>query len=85
MSAVTNIREFILQALEKSGPIPTSDVSSFDFIGSGHIDSLSVMKFILAIEAEYDIHFADNELLSDQFKTVSGLAELIEKKRQNVD
>ncbi len=74
------VKQFIVEQLEVYGPIETSDLNSFNFIDSGHIDSLGLMKFMIALEAEFDIKFTDDELLSDQFRVVQGLAELIRMK-----
>lgn len=75
-----NIANFIINELEKSGPIPSDDPLAFNFIDSGHIDSLSIMKFLVLLEGEFNLQFSDDELLSEEFKTVSGLSNLISNK-----
>jgi len=79
------VKQFIIEQLEVYGPIENNsseiiDLNSFNFINSGHIDSLGLMKFMIALEAEFDIKFTDDELLSEQFRIVQGLAELIRMK-----
>jgi len=55
-------------------------VDHFDFLQSGHIDSMGVMRFALDIEKEFDIEFADEEIASPQFRIVPGLSEMIKEK-----
>lgn len=74
------VKQFIIEQLEVYGPIPETDIDKFNFIESGHIDSLGIMKFMIALEAEFAIKFSDEELLSDDFKTVAGLTKLVECK-----
>lgn len=75
------ITSFIINELEKSGPINCDDKLSFNFLKTGHIDSLGIMKFIVALEQEFDITFTDEELTSEEFSTVSTLSQLIENSR----
>ena len=79
---IEQIKQFIIEQLEVYGPIETNsseiiDLDSFNFIESGHIDSLGIMKFMIELEAEFDIKFTDEELLSEDFKTIDGLSNLI--------
>ncbi len=76
------IVNFIVQELEKSGPLPVEDVLSFNFIDSGFIDSLSIMKFLVALEAKFTIQFTDDELLSEEFKTIGSLSLIISQKTE---
>lgn len=77
---IEQIKQFIIEQLEVYGPIETNDLDSFNFIDSGHIDSLGIMKFMIALEAEFDIKFTDEELLSEDFRTVFGLTKIINQK-----
>lgn len=74
------IEEFIMAELEKFGDIKNDNSSQFNFIDSGFIDSLSIMKFIITVEQEFNIQFTDEDLLSGNFKTISGLAKIISAK-----
>lgn len=75
-----SVKQFIIEQLEVYGPIDEPNIDNFNFVQSGHIDSLGIMKFMIALEAEFDIKFSDDELLSDDFQTVLGLTQLIQAK-----
>lgn len=77
---VEKVKSFIVGQLEAYGPINTEDLDNYNFIDNGHIDSLGVMKFMIALEAEFDVKFSDSELLSDDFRSIGLLAKLITNK-----
>ena len=63
---IEQIKQFIIELLEVYGPLvnnssESSDLNSFNFIDSGHIDSLGLMKFMIVLEAEFDIKFTDDD------------------------
>ena len=77
------IEEFLIKLLKKKRPIKKiflKDINNFNFIDSGHIDSLEIISFNFAIEKKFKIKFSHQELSSKKFKTVSSLAEIIKKK-----
>lgn len=71
------IKQFIINELEKHGAIQLNNIESFNYLKAGHIDSISIMKFIIALENEFDIEFTDEEMASNDFSIVSGLVEMI--------
>ncbi|NVK24679.1 MAG: hypothetical protein HWE10_07110 [Gammaproteobacteria bacterium] len=75
-----NIAQFIIGELEKYGSIPNKNVEKFNFVDSGLVDSLAIMKFIIAIEGQFNISFNDDDLLLDDFRIVSGLSQIIKNK-----
>lgn len=77
---VEQIKTFIVEQLEAYGPINSNDLNNYNFIDNGHIDSLGVMKFMISLEAEFDIKFSDTELLSDDFRSIGLLTMLIYNK-----
>lgn len=72
------VTKFILERVQKKARLPAEvDLDSFDFLEAGYIDSISIMKFLLEIEATFDIAISDEEMESKGFTTVNGLAALV--------
>ena len=44
---------------------------------------MNIEEFIVELEDNFDITFTDEEIVSDEFKVVGTLTELIEKKLEN--
>ena len=75
------IKAFIVQLLEKKGTVPYDDsIDDYAFFDNGHIDSLGLMQFLVVIEQEFDIELSEEDIVSKQFRTVSGLTSMIETK-----
>jgi acyl carrier protein len=74
------IKDFIVLELEKHGAIKQTDIDTFNFIAEGHIDSISIMKFIIAIENEFNVEITDEEMTSKEFSIVGGIVDIISKK-----
>lgn len=76
-----NTKEIVLELLQVKYTIPKEkDLTTFNYIEEGFIDSLGVIKFICDIEETFNIEFTDEEVMSDKFQVVGYLIELIEKK-----
>ena len=59
------IREFIIEYLERDYPLPTDvDIETFDFMKSGYVDSMAVMQLRILVEDQFGIEFTDEEFLS---------------------
>ena len=52
----------------------------YNYTEHGDIDSLEFVRFVLELEGHYRIRFTDNEVFSDAFHTLEGLAKIIEGK-----
>jgi acyl carrier protein len=76
MSAVADIEHSVRQLIARNGPLP-ADAASFNYIDSGHVDSLGVMSLVAALEERFDIEISDEDILSDQFRTVGGLIAIV--------
>ena len=77
-----DIREFIVNYVERTGKLSErADLDSFNFVQSGHIDSIGLFKFIIDLDEKFDIEITDNELLLPQILTIGGLAAFISEKR----
>lgn len=75
------IRQTILDFVEREYKLPENvDYDTFDFVENGFVDSMGMVQFVTILEDEFDIEFSAEELLSEDFRTVSGLEKLIERK-----
>ena len=74
----------VLKILEKRGSIKDhKKILSYNFIHNSHIDSLSLIKFILELENKFKIKFKEKEINSNQFKIIGSLIKIIRKKIKN--
>ena len=75
------VRQAILDFVEREYKLPENvDYDTFDFVENGFVDSMGMVQFVTILEDEFDIEFSAEELLSEDFRTVSGLEKLIERK-----
>lgn len=74
------VHSFILALLAKKSPLPADFTDDSDFLAAGIIDSMAIIKFILELEARFDIALSDEDIESDRFRSVRGLAALIGEK-----
>jgi acyl carrier protein len=72
------VREFVIKAVEKRLKLPTScHIDTFNYVDSGYVDSIAIMRFILEIEVEFNIDISSEEIESAEFRTVGGLTKII--------
>jgi len=75
------IKNFVIHAIEKKGKLPKKcDIDSFNYIDSGYVDSMRLIKFMLIIEAEFDIELTESDMETPEFKTIGGLVGIIKNK-----
>ena len=80
-AAVASVRPFILRYVQKKAKLPReADLTRFDYIDAGYVDSMGMIKFVMAIESEFDIVIEDEDLSSSDFRTIDGIIGLIEGK-----
>jgi acyl carrier protein len=72
----------LFKILKKIRPININkkSINEFNFIDSGHLDSLEIIRFNMSIEKKFKIKFKFNTLLLKRYNTLSGLASIIKKK-----
>ena len=76
-----DIKEFIINYIEKKGKLPEGiNLDEFNYIETGYVDSIGIMKFIVEIEKEFDIEISDDDMISPEFKTIGGLIGIIKGK-----
>ena len=77
-----DIKEMILDFVQKEYPLPENiDYGTFDLIENGYIDSMSLVVFVSLLEEEYNIEFTSDEIVSKDFRTISGIERLIKSKQ----
>ena len=77
------IYDAIIGLLEKRGPFlldSSLDKKEYRYLDEGHVDSIGLIQFILEIEEIFDISLNPQDTNSDQFRTVKGLCQIVEKK-----
>ena len=72
----------LFKILKKIRPININkkNINEYNFINSGHLDSLEIIRFNMSIEKKFKIKFKFNTLLLKKYNTLSGLASIIKKK-----
>lgn len=78
---IEKIEKKIIEILKKRGPIikKNKKVNDYDFIKSGHIDSVGFIKFILEIETKFKIKIPNQSFYSKKISSIQGLANIIKK------
>jgi acyl carrier protein len=77
---MTDIQSFIVARLEENSPLPGDSEESkfaYDYLDQGHIDSFGIMQLILSVEEHFDVRLGQEDLQSDEIRTVGGLAEVV--------
>jgi acyl carrier protein len=76
-----SITQFVVGLIEKKAKLPNNaDISSLNYIDSGYIDSIAIIKFVVEIEAKYEIEISEADIESLEFRTIGGLVSIINKK-----
>lgn len=76
------IKNYLVNEIKKHHELAEGiNIDEIDYISEGYIDSIAIMRFLVRIEGKYDIEFTEDEITSERFRTVVGLAELIQEKR----
>ena len=76
-----NVFDYVCRLIQKKSRFPSDcAVDELDYIETGYIDSMALIKFVLDIEAKFDIEISEFDMLSPQFRTVGGLVRLIGEK-----
>lgn len=77
------IKQFIIKYISKKGNLPKDiNIDEFNYIDTGYIDSMGLLKFVVELEQEFDIQISDDDILLPEFKTISGLVGIINDKKR---
>lgn len=77
-------RDWIYEHLEREGKLPPGakdQVARADLFEAGTIDSIGVVELIGTLEEHFSIRFEAEDLESDGFRTVDGIAAIVDKRR----
>lgn len=76
-----DIKVFVLNKLQENYPFPKDmDEDSFNYVEEGYVTSLGMIQFVIELEEEFNIHFSEEELASEEFHIVGKLLRLIKQK-----
>jgi acyl carrier protein len=81
-----NVVDVIVDLLERGGPVPGDGEPArrnYRYLDAGHVSSFEIISYILELEEHFDIRFSPEDTQSDAFRTVGGLADMIESKRNS--
>lgn len=78
MSRLDKELNFIFKYLK----IDKSKNVNLDYLTKGYIDSLGLIKFVVSIEKKFKIKFNQKDLINRKFRTIKGLASMINKKQE---
>ncbi len=72
----------LLKLLNKIRPISKNQkrINEFNFIDSGHLDSLEIIRFNMSVEKKFKIQIKFDTSLLKKYKTLGGLASIVKKK-----
>jgi acyl carrier protein len=76
------ITEFILKYISKKGKLPIEiDIDSFNYIDTGYIDSMGLIKFVVELEEKFNVQISDDDMMTPEFRTIGGLVEIIKNRK----
>lgn len=75
------IQEYVLTLLQKKYSLKEDiDLTTFNYVDSGYVDSLGLIQFIFELEEHFSIEFTDEEMTDSKFHVISNLVDIIERK-----
>lgn len=76
------VKNFIIKYISKKGKLPQDvNLDEFNYIDTGYVDSMGILKFVVELEQEFDIEISDDDIMLPEFKTIGGLVKMIERKK----
>jgi acyl carrier protein len=81
MNATQTVREYILEELRWKGS-PDELTADYPLLESGVIDSLGLMQVVQLLETRCGVEIADNEIVPENFATLSAIESLVESKQR---
>jgi acyl carrier protein len=82
MSILENLKNILLTEIAVDLGKKSLDPDE-DLLEQGIIDSLGIMKLVLFMEETYGIAVADEEVVPENFQTVSMMVRFVEQKMQS--
>ncbi len=81
---ITNFLVYKLNRIKRIEKKYLKDIDNFNFITSGHVDSIEILKFNFEIENKFKIIIKPSETVSKNFGTIKGLRSIILKKLSKI-
>lgn len=75
---IVRIIEVLKKHIESNGNV--DEITDHSKISDLGINSISFIKFVVALESEFDIEFEDDSLDFNGFETIRDIANYVEKK-----
>jgi acyl carrier protein len=79
MNTTEKVRDFIVDELRWDGASHQL-TDDYPLLDNRVIDSLGLFEIVQFLEAEYGIEIADDELVPENFATLSAIGKLVESK-----
>jgi acyl carrier protein len=79
MNTTEKVRDFIVDELRWDGPSHQL-TDDYPLLDNGVIDSLGLFEIVQFLEAEYGVEIADDELVPENFATLTAIANLVGSK-----
>ena len=74
------IKQCVVRLIERKAKLPKmADIDVFNYIDSGHIDSIGIVKFVLEIESHFAVEISESDMESAEFRTVGGVVAIIQR------
>ncbi len=79
------IRQCVFRLIEEKSKLP-KDVAgdSFKFIGSGHANTIGIIKFMAEIEFEFVMEISELDMVPPEFRIVGGFVASISKNGRSI-
>lgn len=79
MSVEEDVRQFIIDEIGWDGG---NDLGlDFPLIERGVVDSMAIFQLIAFLEGSYDIEVEDEDLVPENFATISSIGDLVSRRR----
>ena len=81
VSSLGSVFEYVCGLIQKKSKFPANCIiDELNYIDTGYVDSIAIIKLVLDIEVKFDIEISESDMLSPQFRTVGGLVAMVENK-----
>jgi len=78
------IVDFIIKYFEKKKPVlEGQDIQGIRYLEEGFVDSLGLMKFIVALEEKFGIEITEEDMEKKELYLINGLVDIIYYKVHN--
>jgi acyl carrier protein len=80
------VTQFVVSLIEENGKLPSDvQLDTFNYVESGYVDSIGLIKFVVEIEEEFNIELTEDDLAHQDFKTIGGVVRIITLKSKTAN